>query len=74
MEPLNIAVIGLGYVGLPLAQALSTKHKTIGFDINTAQENDTCRFGVDEISLFYDLCIKIRDNILQNIKERLDER
>lgn len=46
----------------------------IGFDINTAQENDATRFGVDEISLFYDLCIEVRDNILQNIKERLDER
>lgn len=31
---IKIAVIGLGYVGLPLARLFSTKYKTIGFDIN----------------------------------------
>lgn len=30
----RIAVIGLGYVGLPLARLFSTKYQTIGFDIN----------------------------------------
>lgn len=30
----KIAVIGLGYVGLPLARLFSTKYETIGFDIN----------------------------------------
>ena len=30
----SIAVVGLGYVGLPLARLLSTKHKTIGYDKN----------------------------------------
>jgi len=30
----NICVIGLGYVGLPLAVALSKKFKTTGFDID----------------------------------------
>ncbi len=34
MNDLKIAVIGLGYVGLPLARLFSTKYKTIGFDIN----------------------------------------
>ena len=33
MKP-NICVIGLGYVGLPLAVEFSKKYKTIGFDIN----------------------------------------
>ncbi len=32
-----IAVIGLGYVGLPLARLLSTKFKTIGFDLSTSR-------------------------------------
>lgn len=32
-----IAVIGLGYVGLPLARLFSTKYKTIGFDINKSR-------------------------------------
>ncbi|HAQ17670.1 MAG TPA: nucleotide sugar dehydrogenase [Prolixibacteraceae bacterium] len=31
---IKIAVIGLGYVGLPLARLFSTKYQTIGFDIN----------------------------------------
>ena len=30
----KIAVIGLGYVGFPLAKALSKKFSVIGFDIN----------------------------------------
>lgn len=35
----KIAVIGLGYVGLPLARLLSTKYKTIGFDLNNERIN-----------------------------------
>lgn len=31
---IRIAVIGLGYVGLPLARLFSTKYSTIGFDLN----------------------------------------
>jgi len=34
MNNIKIAVIGLGYVGLPLARLFSTKYQTIGFDIN----------------------------------------
>lgn len=34
MNNTKIAVIGLGYVGLPLARLFSTKYATIGFDIN----------------------------------------
>jgi UDP-N-acetyl-D-galactosamine dehydrogenase len=34
MNNTKIAVIGLGYVGLPLARLFSTKYPTIGFDIN----------------------------------------
>ena len=30
----KIGVIGLGYVGLPLAVSFSKSYKTIGFDIN----------------------------------------
>ena len=33
-NPKTIAVIGLGYVGLPLALEFAKKHPTIGFDIN----------------------------------------
>ena len=36
----KIAVIGLGYVGLPLAVEFAKKYPTIGFDINTARVNE----------------------------------
>jgi UDP-N-acetyl-D-galactosamine dehydrogenase len=43
----KIAVIGLGYVGLPLARLFSTKYKTTGFDINK-QRIDELMKGRDE--------------------------
>ena len=36
----NIAIIGLGYVGLPLAIEFSKKYKVIGFDINSERVNE----------------------------------
>ena len=33
----KIAVIGLGYVGLPLAVVLSKQYKVVGFDINASR-------------------------------------
>lgn len=39
INEIKIAVIGLGYVGLPLARLFSTQYKTIGFDVNTARVN-----------------------------------
>ena len=41
-----IAIIGLGYVGLPLAVEFGKKYKTIGFDINTNRINEL-KSGVD---------------------------
>jgi len=32
-EPTKIAVVGMGYVGLPLAVAMSKKYQIFGFDI-----------------------------------------
>ena len=40
MWDFKICVIGLGYVGLPLARLFSTKYKTIGFDMNPARVQD----------------------------------
>ncbi len=37
MKNSKIAVIGLGYVGLPLAHAFSSKYKVVGFDINESR-------------------------------------
>tara|TARA_R110002126_G_scaffold229723_2_gene374026 strand:- start:2077 stop:3354 length:1278 start_codon:yes stop_codon:yes gene_type:complete len=37
---IKIGIIGLGYVGLPLAALFGTKYKVIGFDINTNRVNE----------------------------------
>ena len=47
MDSIKIAVVGLGYVGLPLARLFATKYPVVGFDINKTrvaelmQGNDT---------------------------------
>ncbi len=53
---LSIAIIGLGYVGLPLAVEFSKKYSVIGFDINTNRvlalkngEDDTLQTTDNEI-------------------------
>ena len=40
MRNLKIAVIGLGYVGLPLARLFSTKYPTVGFDMKPERVNE----------------------------------
>ena len=40
MKEIKICVIGLGYVGLPLARLFSAKYKTVGFDMNQARVNE----------------------------------
>ena len=42
----TIAILGLGYVGLPLAVAFSKKYRTLGFDIN-AEKAALIASGVD---------------------------
>lgn len=58
MNDIKIAVIGLGYVGLPLARLFSTKYKTIGFDINQTR--------VNELMLGIDNTLEIEENILKD--------
>lgn len=53
----KIAVIGLGYVGLPLARLFSTKYTTIGFDINQGR--------VDELMSGHDSTLEVEDDLLQ---------
>jgi len=43
---LNIAIIGLGYVGLPLAVEFGKKNPTLGFDINQARISELLN-GID---------------------------
>ena len=53
----KIAIIGLGYVGLPLARLFSTKYKTIGFDVNSERIN-TLMKGHDDT-------LEVSDNLLK---------
>ena len=46
LQSTEIAIIGLGYVGLPLAVEFSKKYTTTGFDIN-AQRVDSLNTGTD---------------------------
>ncbi len=45
-KKIKIAVVGLGYVGLPLADAFSEKFPVIGFDVNSKKIMDYKR-GID---------------------------
>ncbi|MEA4980689.1 MAG: nucleotide sugar dehydrogenase, partial [Petrimonas sp.] len=54
----KIAVIGLGYVGLPLARLFSTKYKTVGFDLSQAR--------VNELMSGHDSTLEISDELLQS--------
>jgi UDP-N-acetyl-D-galactosamine dehydrogenase len=53
----RICVIGLGYVGLPLARLMSTKFQTIGFDLNQSR--------VDELMSGRDSTLEVDDKLLQ---------
>jgi len=55
----SIAVIGLGYVGLPLAVAFAEKYRVTGFDIN--------RERVDSISKGKDITLEVEDDHLTSV-------
>lgn len=57
MQEIKIAVIGLGYVGLPLARLFSTKFETIGFDMNQSR--------VDALNAGHDSTLEVSDKLLQ---------
>lgn len=44
IEDTKIAVVGLGYVGLPVAIEFGKQRKTIGFDIDSGRIEELCRF------------------------------
>ena len=57
MKEYKIAVIGFGYVGLPLARLFSTKFKTIGFDMNQSR--------VEALMAGHDVTLEVSDELLQ---------
>lgn len=62
MQEIKICVIGLGYVGLPLARLFSTKFKTIGFDKNQSR--------VDALNAGKDTTLEVSDELLQEAIEK----
>ncbi|MBR4851778.1 MAG: nucleotide sugar dehydrogenase, partial [Tidjanibacter sp.] len=61
MKETKICVIGLGYVGLPLARLFSTKYKTVGFDMNQRR--------VEALMAGHDATLEVADDLLQEAIE-----
>ena len=57
MESIKIAVIGLGYVGLPLARLFSTRFETVGYDLNSRR--------VEALMAGHDDTLEVPDSLLQ---------
>ncbi|MEB3215492.1 MAG: nucleotide sugar dehydrogenase [Nostocales cyanobacterium 94392] len=57
INKIKIAVIGLGYVGLPLAVAFSDKYEVVGVDINEKR--------IKELQEGYDTTLEVMDSELQ---------
>ena len=55
----KIAIVGLGYVGLPLARLFATKYPVVGFDINAAR--------VQELQSGKDATLEVEDHLLQSV-------
>lgn len=56
---MKIAVVGLGYVGLPLARLFATKYSVVGFDINQSR--------VDELNSGVDTTLEIEQSLLESV-------
>jgi len=59
-EKISIAIIGLGYVGLPLAIEFSKQYKTIGFDVSQKR--------IDELKSGLDITHEVQENEIHNLK------
>ena len=55
----KIAIIGLGYVGLPLARLFATKFSVVGFDINTDR--------ISELMSGIDSTLEVDNETLQSV-------
>ncbi len=59
MSEYRIAIIGLGYVGLPLAVAFAEKYKVLGFDINQPR--------IAELNNGHDHTLEVEDDLLKSV-------
>ena len=55
----KIAIIGLGYVGLPLARLFATKFPVVGFDINQKR--------IEELNEGRDVTLEVEDALLKQV-------
>jgi len=60
----KIAIIGLGYIGLPLAIEFAKKFKVVGYDINPKR--------IDELNKGNDSTLEIQNNIISSLKNSLN--
>tara|TARA_R110001583_G_scaffold33591_2_gene113477 strand:+ start:228 stop:1511 length:1284 start_codon:yes stop_codon:yes gene_type:complete len=58
-EEIKIAIIGLGYVGLPLARLFATKYNVVGFDINQKR--------VEELKKGIDSTLEVENDVLKSV-------
>ena len=63
MKNIKICVVGLGYVGLPLAVAFAEKFKVIGFDVNSNR--------AEELDNGHDKTLEINDKELKSVKKNI---
>lgn len=61
----RIAIIGLGYVGLPLAVEFAKKYVVVGFDINISR--------INELKSGHDRTLEIADELLQSVLSKNDK-
>ncbi len=61
MEKYKIAIIGLGYVGLPLAHAFSEKYQVVGYDI--------AKWRIDELNTGFDKTLELTN---EQVKESIN--
>jgi len=59
----KICLVGLGYVGLPLAVAFAEKFKVVGFDINQSR--------INELENGHDRTLEIEDELLHSVKSNI---
>lgn len=57
MDDYKIAIIGLGYVGLPLARLFATHYPVVGFDINKNR--------INQLNLGNDITLEVDKNLLE---------
>ena len=61
MTNIKIAIIGLGYVGMPLAAAFSSKFKVFGFDLNSTR--------INELKSGFDRTLELDESAMKKVLE-----